>query len=67
LDQFSGLLSLGHQDLHTTQTYARIHDETLYGQFKQAMSTLEGIAVDDWPGREIVQYQLAAQNSSLSQ
>ncbi len=40
---------LGHQDLSTTQMYARIHDETLYRQFKRAMSSLEAIAVTDWP------------------
>jgi site-specific recombinase XerD len=40
---------LGHQHLNTTQIYARIYDETLYTQFKGAMSRLEAIAVDDWP------------------
>jgi len=40
---------LGHQDLRTTQMYARIHDETLYRQFKRAMSSLDAIAVTDWP------------------
>ncbi len=28
----------------------RAEDETLYEQFKAAMSRLEAIAVDDWPG-----------------
>jgi integrase/recombinase XerD len=41
---------LGHQHLNTTQIYARIYDETLYEQFKTAMSRLEAIAVVDWPG-----------------
>jgi integrase/recombinase XerD len=40
---------LGHQNLSTTQLYARIYDGTLYRQFKDAMSSLEAIAVSDWP------------------
>ena len=41
-------------DYHNTaQIYARIHDETLYEQFKTAMSHLEAIAVDDWPGVDV--------------
>jgi site-specific recombinase XerD len=40
---------LGHKDLSTTQLYARIYDETLYRQFKDAMSSLEAIKVSDWP------------------
>ena len=40
---------LGHQNLNTTQLYARVHDETLYEQFKVAMSRLEAIPADDWP------------------
>ena len=46
---------LGHQHLNTTQVYARIYDETLYERFKTAMSRLEAIAVDDWPGVETVE------------
>ena len=38
---------LGHQHLNTNQVYARIYDETLYEQFKTAMSRLEAIAVHD--------------------
>ena len=41
---------LGHQNLDTTQLYARIYDETLYKQFRAAMSHLEAIAVEDWSG-----------------
>jgi hypothetical protein len=43
---------LGHQRLDTTQIYAQIYDETLYLQFKEAMSRLEAIEVEDWPGVE---------------
>jgi site-specific recombinase XerD len=44
---------LGHQYLNTTQVYARVYDETLYEQLKAAMSRLEAIAVDDWPGVDV--------------
>jgi integrase/recombinase XerD len=40
---------LGHRRLNTTQIYARIYDQTLYEQFKAAMSRLEAIEVEDWP------------------
>ena len=43
---------LGHQHLNTTQIYARVYDETLYAQFKEAMSHLEAIEVDAWPSPE---------------
>ena len=47
-------------DYHiTTQVYARIYEETLYEQFKTAMSRLEAIAVDDWPGVDIGKPALA--------
>ena len=49
---------LGHEHLNTTQIYARIYDETLYGQFKETMSRLEAIAVDEWPGSERAQREL---------
>jgi integrase/recombinase XerD len=45
---------LGHQRLDTTQIYARIHDETLYCQFRDAVSSLEAIAVEEWPQFEEV-------------
>jgi hypothetical protein len=40
---------LGHQNPNTTQLYARIFEETLYKQFKEVMSCLEPVAVDEWP------------------
>jgi site-specific recombinase XerD len=40
---------LGHQHLNTTQLYARIYDETLYEQFKEAMSRLEVSVAEEWP------------------
>jgi hypothetical protein len=43
------------EQYRTTQVYARIYDETLYEQFKTAMSRLEAIAVDDWPGVDSVE------------
>jgi len=43
---------LGHQRLDTTQLYARIYDETLYQQFKEAMSRLEGIPAYSWSSPE---------------
>jgi len=46
---------LGHQNLNTTQLYARVYDETLYRQFKEAMTRLEAIEVNDWPGTETSQ------------
>jgi integrase/recombinase XerD len=50
---------LGHQNLSMTQLYARIYDETLYKQFQAAMSHLEAIAVEDWPGSVTVQPAIA--------
>jgi integrase/recombinase XerD len=40
---------LGHRHLNTTRLYARIYDETLHEQFKEAMSSLETIPVENWP------------------
>ena len=40
---------LGHQHLNTTQIYARIYDQTLYRQFREATARLENLAVDEWP------------------
>ena len=40
---------LGHQHLNTTQIYARLDDQTLYRQFREATARLEGLAVDGWP------------------
>ena len=51
---------LGHEHLQTTQIYAHIYDEILYQQFKTAMSYLEAIAVEDWPGAEKSQSQVRA-------
>ena len=50
---------LGHQHLNTTQLYARIYDETLYEQFTTAISRLEAMAVNDWPGVAIREPALA--------
>jgi integrase len=41
---------LGHQHLDTTQIYAHLYDNVLYHQFKEAMSQIEGVAVELWPG-----------------
>lgn len=43
---------LGHKYLTSTQRYAQVYDETLYRQFREAMSQLEAIAIEDWPGLE---------------
>jgi site-specific recombinase XerD len=40
---------LGHQYLNTTQIYARIYDQTLYRQFREATARLEDLADDEWP------------------
>lgn len=40
---------LGHKYLRATQHYARIHDATVRTQFQQAMTNIEGIAINDWP------------------
>ena len=37
---------LGHQHIDTTQIYARLYDDVLYHQFKEAMAQIEGIAVE---------------------
>jgi integrase/recombinase XerC len=50
---------LGHQQLETTQIYARIYDKTLYEQFKTAINRLEAIAIEDWPRPEPIQTELA--------
>jgi integrase/recombinase XerD len=39
---------LGHEHLNTTQIYARIYDETLYRQFREATARLEGLATSGW-------------------
>ena len=40
---------LGHEHLNATQIYARIYDQTLYRQFREATSRLDGLAADEWP------------------
>jgi integrase/recombinase XerD len=40
---------LGHKHLNTTQRYAHVYDDTLYAQFQEASSRLEGIPVEKWP------------------
>ncbi len=40
---------MGHRSIDTTMIYAQIYDETLYAQFRDAMSQMESIAVEDWP------------------
>jgi site-specific recombinase XerD len=39
---------LGHQHLNTTQIYARIYDQTLYRQFREATARLDGLAASEW-------------------
>ena len=46
-------------EVNLTQRYARIYDETLPEQFRETMSHLDAIAVEDWPGSEIVPAELA--------
>jgi integrase len=57
---------LGHEHLNTTQIYARIYDETLYGQFKETMSRLEAIPIDGWPGTEAVKETLSEVGSGYA-
>jgi hypothetical protein len=38
-----------HEREGEARLYARVYDETLYQQFKIAMSRLEAIEVDAWP------------------
>lgn len=40
---------LGHEHLNTTQIYARLYDQTLYRQFREASARLEGLAAEAWP------------------
>lgn len=40
---------LGHKDINKTLIYARVHDETLQGQFAAAMDQIESLPVEDWP------------------
>lgn len=59
---------LGHQHLNITLLYARIYDETLYEQFKTAMSQLEAIPVDDWPnGATLVEAEQDGQTAGVSE
>ncbi len=43
---------MDHKYLTSTQRYAHVYDETLYRQFQEAMSQLETIAIEDWPGTQ---------------
>jgi hypothetical protein len=36
------------QHLNTTQVYARIYDQTLYRQFREATARLDGLAASEW-------------------
>jgi site-specific recombinase XerD len=44
---------MGHRSINTTMLYAQIYDETLHAQFRDAMSDIESIAVEDWPQPQI--------------
>jgi site-specific recombinase XerD len=38
---------LGHEQLNTTQIYARIYDETLYRQFREATARMERLTINE--------------------
>ena len=40
---------IGHRSINTTMIYAQLYDETLHAQFRDAMSQMESIVVEDWP------------------
>ncbi len=44
---------MGHRSIDTTMLYAQLYDETLYLQFRDVMSQMESIAVEDWPQPQI--------------
>ena len=53
--------------LTTTQIYARIYDETLYRQFREAISQLEASPVGDWPSVGLIQRELVGKSHPLMQ
>ena len=56
----SSVFSMSRVDQHiTAQIYAHIYDETHCEQFTTAMSRLEAIAADDWPGVDVSKPALA--------
>ena len=55
---YYGLQIRNQNKARQAQLYAQIYDEPLYRQFKDTMSSLEAIAVSDWPlpEKEIAPY-----------
>jgi site-specific recombinase XerD len=39
----------GHEHFNNTQVYARLYDQTLYRQFREATAQLGSMAAEDWP------------------
>jgi integrase len=57
---------MGHRSINTTLIYAQLYDETLHAQFRDAMSQLESIAVEDWPQPQIALPALAEGRGTAS-